>query len=482
LSRYLYYIKLPWVKRILLCLLFFGTAIYLANKIVAGGIFVSLVLIALPFGLMMLYRIFATPDFGMIIILYIAFLVNAFGRYMSLPFGLSLDAMLILTMVSAIFKVKNVEVARLKNGLILFMSLWTLFTVFEIFNPEAHSFEAWFYAVRSISFYLLFLIILTFLIFNKQKNLDSFIVILLVGSSIAALYGMKQLYIGLNVYEKYWLDAGAAKTHLLFGKLRVFSFFSDAGQFGAFMAYAALIGGILALNTESKSKRIFYVITGLISLYGMMISGTRGAMFVLAGFLFYLLLTKNFKVFLLGMMVAGTAFFILKYTYLGQGNYQVQRMRSALDINDPSFQVRLENQRKLAQYLDSRPFGGGIGTIGFWGQRFSPGTYLAEMPPDSYYVRIWAETGVVGLILHILVLVYIMVISFMKVFNLRDPILKQKMMALYAGAAGLLIASYGNQIISQVPSMVFISISFAFFFHSPEWDKEAEEIKGQNVS
>jgi hypothetical protein len=36
-------------------------------------------------------------------------------------------------------------------------------------------------------------------------------------------------------------------------------------------------------------------------------------------------------------------------------------MRSAFDPNDPSLQVRLDNQKILKGYLATRPFGAGIG-------------------------------------------------------------------------------------------------------------------------
>lgn len=463
------------LKKVFIVLGLVMFTVLLSEVIVRGGILIPFALTGLPVMLLILYRIFAAPRVGMIVILFIAFLGNAFGRYVDAPWGLSLDIMLILTLFASLFHAGKTDSANLKNGLLVAMGLWTLFTVFEIFNPEATGFEPWFYAVRSISFYILMLIVLVFLVFNKKRDLDLCIFILLTGSAISALYGMKQLHIGLDAAEKAWLAAGAAKTHLLFGRLRVFSFYSDAGQFGAFMAYSALVAGILTLYTDSIKKRVFYGISCLLSFYGMAISGTRGAMFVLAGFMFYLLLTKNFRVFILGVMVAGAMFCFLKYTYIGQGNYQIQRMRSALDPNDPSFQVRLENQRKLAEYMSTRPFGGGIGTIGYWGQRFSPGTYLAEMPPDSHFVRIWAETGIVGLTVHIFSLLYILVISFFKIYHLKDRLLKQKMMAFYAGAFGIVIASYGNQVMSQMPTVIFISISFAFMFHSSRWDKEPDD-------
>ncbi|MBK6642897.1 MAG: hypothetical protein IPG39_17560 [Bacteroidetes bacterium] len=61
-------------------------------------------------------------------------------------------------------------------------------------------------------------------------------------------------------------------------------------------------------------------------------------------------------------------------------------------------QVRLANQKKLAAYLDYHWLGGGVGSGGYWGQRFSPNSFLANLALDSWYVRIAAEYGYIGLI------------------------------------------------------------------------------------
>jgi hypothetical protein len=62
--------------------------------------------------------------------------------------------------------------------------------------------------------------------------------------------------------------------------------------------------------------------------------------------------------------------FFFKFTMIANGNDQVRRMRTAFDPNDASLQVRLDNQKILKGYLDSRPFGGGIGHAGDKAQRF----------------------------------------------------------------------------------------------------------------
>lgn len=474
-------INFPWLKKgLLLGALFAGTLV-LAEAITRGGIVVAFALMGLPFALASLYLILSRPRSGIIACFLVAFIVNGLGRYVPAPFGLTLDIVLLMTLVASVFTLPSTAWARARSPVVLLTFVWFLVTVLEIFNPEAHSFEAWFYAVRGIALYMMIIVPLIFLIFHKEKDYDLMILFWFIGGMASSLYGMKQLYIGLNDAEKAWLAAGAYETHILFGRLRVFSFFSDAGQFGAFMGFTGIVATILTLGKAGLKKKIFYGATAGICFYGMAISGTRGALFVpLSGSFVYLFLSKNFKTLTAGALVMGALFYILKFTFIGQGNYQVQRMRSALDPNDPSFQVRLENQRKFREYLKSRPFGGGVGTAGYWGQRFSPGTFLAETPTDSHYVRIWAETGVVGIAVHLGVLLSIMGISFFRIYRITDPELKQKLMAIYSGCFGIVVASYGNQVIGQMPTNVFFCMSLSFLFIGPSWRTAAVDKNTSN--
>ena len=151
-------------------------------------------------------------------------------------------------------------------------------------------------------------------------------------------------------------------------------------------------------------------------------------------------------------------------------------MRSAFDYNDPSLQVRLENQKRLASYLSSRPFGGGIGASGNWGMRFSPNTFLAQTPTDSWYVMIWADMGIVGLMLHLFILFYIVIkSSYIIMVKLKDPWIKAQMSALVCGMWGIIVASYGNGVLGQMPTGIIIYSSMAFLFLGKSYEQEIEQ-------
>lgn len=78
----------------------------------------------------------------------------------------------------------------------------------------------------------------------------------------------------------------------------------------------------------------------------------------------------------------------------------IRRMRTTFrPTEDASFNVRLDNQ-KLAEYLRERPFGEGLGLGGVEAKRFAERA-TTLIPHDSTYVKIWMETGIVGLTLYL---------------------------------------------------------------------------------
>jgi hypothetical protein len=306
-----------------------------------------------------------------------------------------------------------------------------------------------------------------------------FLVLWGVFSLLATFKGILQNTIGVDPWEKAWLDAGGAVTHILFGKLRIFSFMSDAGQFGANQAYTAVVAIIVSLVEKNKRRKIFYLIVGIAGLYGMLLSGTRGSISVpLAGFGLYFILKKNKAVMISGFVMMLLIFGFFKYTSIGQDNQQIRRMRSAFDPNDASLQVRLENQKKLKVYLATRPMGGGIGHAGVKAQKYLPNAFLSNIATDSWYVLIWAEQGIIGLSLHLIILFYILIkASYLIMYRIRNPIVKIKMAALASGMFGIMVASYGNAVLGTMPTGMLIYTSMAIMLNAETFDKDADSVE-----
>ena len=455
-------------------------AVILGYTIGKGEITTAGFYIALPFILAYLIAIFKNPKIGLLSAFHFSFMANGLGRFIpgGLPFGLIIDAILLLTVIATVLNVSKEDSKKMNNPIFYIMLVWFFYTLLQVVNPEARSKEAWFYAVRGVSLYMIQMVPLILILMNKKEDMNHIIRIWFIWSLVSAFYGFKMELLGVTEGEQRWLDEGGKITHVLFGRLRIFSFYSDAGQFGAAMAHTCLSAFLLAIGPYPNREKYFYWFVTAVCFWGYALSGSRGPLFVIAGGGFlYLFLIGNFRILMVGAFIGALLFVVLKYTHVGDGNYQIHRMRTGLDPNDASLQVRIENQKKLGVYLASRPLGGGIGSGGSWGARFSPGSFLSEVALDSWYVKIWVETGIIGLMLHIVTLILVLIVACIKVFQLKDPDIRQKMIALTCGYFGIVVASYGNQILGQLPTGTVIYFSMVYMFICTDWDKDISEEK-----
>ncbi|MBT8188464.1 MAG: O-antigen ligase family protein [Croceitalea sp.] len=447
-----------------------------ALLVVSKGLVAGIGMIVLPIAVVYLGALFIKPKIGLITIFVLNFLILGLGRYVPMTWGLLIDGLLLLMYLALFFKAFKIKIpwSRANSQLTLLVTIWFGYALFQAVNPEAVSFAAWFYAMRGLALYQWMIVPLLFIIYNDPKDLKLFLIIWGVMSLLGTLKGFQQVAFGVDPFEQRWLDNGGSLTHVLFGKLRVFSFYSDAGQFGASQGHAGVVFGVLAIFAKSKKFRIFCIVVALAGLYGMLISGTRGAIAVpAAGGIMFLILRKNIPILVAGAMLGIGVFVFFKYTTILNNNAQIRRMRTAFDPNDASLQVRLANQRKLSTYLASRPFGGGIGSTGNWGQRFTPNTFLANTATDSWFVAIWADTGIVGLYLHLFILFFVLITGAYNVmFKVRDDWLKGMIAALVCGMFGIMGASYGNGVFGQFPTCILMYTGMVFMFLAPKMDKK----------
>lgn len=472
----------PWLMVMLAAFLAFSAWIMSVT-----GIIGSLGIVALPFIFVFAYIVLQKPVVGLYASIIFGFTLLGLGRYVGdIPVGLAMDGMLIVTYIAVFFNRfrERIDWKPAKKDVTLLAAIWFAYTLMELVNPEAGSLAAWF-SGRGLGLYMMLIIPLTLLLVDSKHKLDMIFLIWAIFSILVSVKGIMQIRIGVDAWERAWLDAGNAKTHILFGKLRAFSFLSDAGQFGANQGFSGLVALIVSMAQKKWYKRLFFLLVAGLAFYGLIISGTRGALSVpITGFALFILLRKNKPLLISGIIVLSSVFVFFKYTTIGQGNAEIRRMRTAFDPKDASLQVRLENQNKLKTYLATRPFGGGIGHAGVKAQRYLPDAYLSSIPTDSGYVLIWAETGIVGLILYLFVLLYVLVKSSYRImFRVRDPVLKLKFAALASGMVGIVVANYGNAVLSQMPTSILIYISMALLMNMDAFEKKEEEVDmHQNVS
>ena len=435
--------------------------------------------IAAPIGIGLVTGILMSPRFGLLVYLQYSFLVNILARFLpvSAPFGLVVDGLLALILLSLLFNGRRLNWANLKNPTFFLVGTWFLYNVMELANPEAPYKPAWFFHVRAFSMHWFFVTIIVLVTPIKRSDILLLLRTWLIWSVFAAIWAFKQQYLGLTQSELEWLNSAGGKTHLLFGHLRSWSYYTDASQFGAEMAGLALICLIFFFEEDKWLVRLSYLGLAFVYFWGYAVSGTRSALFVfIAGYGFYLLLKRDFTKIALGLSVAIPVLLMLLYTDIGNQNYQVYRIRTALKpMEDPSFLVRLENQAKLANYLRYLPFGAGIGTAADAGARFSPGHFAAQIPPDSWYVELWIETGVVGVYLYVAMLLAIVGVGVYRIWHLNDPWLSKIMGMFIAEFVGIAVMGYSNPVLGQFPTSTMLYLTSLAFTTCNRWDTPAKK-------
>lgn len=440
------------------------------------GILVPLAIILFSFASVFFARLFQKPIIGVYATLIFCFVMPAFTLELTgVPLGLGLEALLLCTWVAVFFNNRKYQWTTLNNDLVVLTVLWFLISVLEVFNPADASIIGWAQELRSAALHPLLIIPLTLLLCNSKKSLNVFLILTIAVSVLGAINGLRQLKLGLTPGERLFVEE-MASTHLIWGKLRVFSFFTDAGQYGASQAHIALVAGLLVFGPYKWWVRATLAVCCILLCIGMLISGTRGALFVLiAGAAVAVFLFKNFKILILGGFLLVAAIGFLKFTNIGSGNYQIYRLRTALDPKDASLNVRFYNQRILADYLKDKPFGGGLGVIGAWGHEYNSDKFLSTIEPDSYWVKVWAMYGIVGFVLWFCMMMYLLGKCGGIAWQIRDPMLRIKVIALVAGAFGVFVASYGNEVINRIPSSILVYMSMAFVYLSPHFDRQSRQ-------
>ena len=181
-------------------------------------------------------------------------------------------------------------------------------------------------------------------------------------------------------------------------------------------------------------------------------------------------------IFIPGIILLICIYVFFAHTFIGQSNPYIRRIRTAFDPNEPSLVIRRENQKLFKAYLKDKPFGEGLGLSGVDVQdKFK--RYTTSIPTDSWYVKIWVETGIIGLVLYLAVHgVLFAWCGWILMFKIMNKRLRGLLTAWLRTAAGFYLAAYANDVM-QYPNSIPIYTAFALCFAGPYIDKRMQQSK-----
>lgn len=400
-------------------------------------------------------------------------------RYVNvIPLGVVLDG-LIWGMLFSMF-LRQIHIrdwSFAKNPVSLVVLIWMVYNLIAVLNPVAASRMAWVYSVRSMAGLIIFYFIVLFSIDNL-RYLKKLIAVIVGMGFLAALYGYKQEFIGFTDAEFRWMHQDPERYKLIFqwGHIRIFSFLSDPTAFGIIMSYTGVFCMGLLTGPMEKHKRLLLLAATLFMFGVVIFTGTRTAYAMIPfGVVLLALLTMN--KFILGgtglALVFGAILMVMP-----TGNVHLYRIQSAFQPgDDPSMQLRLANQAYIQPFIQSHPFGGGLGSTGVWGRRFSPSSELANFPPDSGYMRVAVELGWLGLFVYCSMLFVILIYGIYHYVRVRDPMIKSFYLAFLLLIFVLVFANYPQEAITQVPTSLIFYVSLAALVKLKDFDPAFKKIE-----
>lgn len=468
------FILSPYIYIVLL-----AAALFIGYAIGTQGLKTGVLLMSVLVGLPILIGSLADLRFGTVVVLIFGYFLMGIKRMVGgdLPLGILLDVMMLVLFIGLLIKqLRHNDWRFMNNATVFLVIVWIIFNIIELFNPAAASREAWFYTVRGMAgLTALFIIALdTFNSFSFIK----LIVKLFVGLALwAALYGIWQEYMGFNQAELNWIYEDPKRFELIFqfGRFRIFSFLSDPTAYGILMAYMSMFCLVLATGPYGTFRRVVLAFFGVLMLLPVGYAGTRTAyVLVPAAVFFYVLINPSRRV----LMVAGIfLLFGIALVMKSTSNPIIYRIQTAFTPKeDASMQLRLDNQKFIQPFIQTHPLGGGLGSTGVWGKRFSPNTMLANFPPDSGYVRTAVEQGWLGLLLYCLLLFVAMASSVYYYIRLHDPVIKNLYQALLVLLFSLVLANYPQEAIILLPNSVIFYLTLAALVRLKDFDKRPDEL------
>jgi len=438
-------------------------------------------------GLLFVIIVFRYPAFGFYTSLVASSCLSMPDRLFTtpvpIPLGLVIEAIQYLTLLSIIAKQyrERTNIGNFwRNPITIMYLVLIAYFIVDILNPVPHSTLGWFNYVRKQFSYLAFYY-MAFILMNSYEKIVQFIKIWLLLALGIAVYGIKQQWFGLAGFETNWFHRNPDAYALAFqsGFLRKMSVLTDPATFGVLCASSMVFTLVLAIRTPSKKRRYQFLLATVAFFLAASYSGTRSCnLMIVAGILGYAIFTMNERR-TYTIMIAFV--FIGAFILLGpfKNNLVVQRINTTFQGNkDASAMLRSINRHHVQPYLQQHAMGGGISTSGFEGGNYNKGHYLSEFQPDSGFMKILAEQGWIGFILHLTFYFIFMRIGIRGYFHAVDPRIKTLYIAITICLFSLLAGQYSQLAIAPYPQILFYFTALIILYKLKNYDTINPETTG----
>lgn len=471
--------NISWTPKGLVYLLFAVGLFVVVYALITSNWLIFGIVTLFPIGIITLIYVTEKPMLSYLIFSFVTCYFSTIYRYAQIEkLSMIIDIALGISLLSILINVakyhKSYPWQNAVNILVMTQFLWISYILLCLMDRQVQIYDLATNRGVFLTIPLIYVISSILLYKFKQLKTTLFLLGLFVLTAAIKVYWQKSR--GFDSTELEWLlYGGGGNTHLLRTGIRYFSFYSDAGNFGSSMGMFTIVFGIITFLAKKKAVRLFCLGVAILASVGMVMSGTRGAMIVpFGGLALYCLLSKSLKMIGSSVLIGGILFCFFYFTDIGDGNPFINRMRTAFrPTEDASYNVRLSNRKRFAYYLKDKPFGIGVGGKIVDINRLGEFTDEEYMPTDSFYVSIWVQGGIIGLIIYITFQVLVLLrCAYIIMFKIKNKQLSLILAALMSGVFGIWLNGYVGNGIGMYPSSFLITLFIVFTLNGAHMDSQ----------
>lgn len=428
-----------------------------------AGMGIVVAVVAVPLAVSALWN----TGIGLYIMLLFAFFISIPNRLAEgIPMGIALDVMILVMLVGLLYRCTvSRDWSSFDTPVSVAVFLWAAMNLVELVNPWAGSRVAWFYVIRpAVGYMMVFFLTSSYL--NTRRKLFGMVAAIFFLSFISAVWGIWQATVGYFAWEYQYVFSHDL-VHLVFnyGRWRAIGSIGSPAQFGILMGVISMLCLPLLVAVRAVWVRVLLLVVSGTTLIAMVYSGTRSAFIIIPVFYLMWVLLARQRAMYASLVVAAVAFFAL--ATMPSNNYHIQRIQSVFKASeDKSYQTRARNRQMIFPWILAHPIGGGLGSTGVWGQRFTPGTFLALFAPDSGLIRVAVELGWVGLLFFLWLYAKIIWEGIRKSRHVQDAGLKAVATGIIAVVPPLLIVEWGQEVIGVFPMSILFWMLIAILFRA----------------
>lgn len=359
-------------------------------------------------------------ELGLWLIIVQGSFLGLFKRYAPVPDSLvtiSYDAlcfgMLLYVIIRRLLRSRRIPYSQATLPIFVFI----MFVMLTVLNPVLTSYGrgllGWRFLASSILLHFL-----GFYAFDNEQQVWRLLRVFWVTAVLVCLFGFLQLRRGYTAVELAWIEELAATMKIAgTNNYRLMSTMGSAVDLGFFLALAiTTILGPLLFRWRQHWPYLIYLTLFCVALLFTYVRAAwaatlGGCLFLLALFvwrdkrlrlLYPSLLTLTLILLLLFPVILRTA-----TPYVKNPALQLRLLSLADPLDDKSMQDRLLRWNEIWQVIAAYPQGIGAGMTGAASLRYANEPSPAPITPDNTYLRVLLETGWIGLLLFLWLLLSI---------------------------------------------------------------------------